>query len=222
VVAIAGFGTLARSIAVEVQTPVDLSPVPYVTSRQCVPCHPGRYETWHRTFHRTMTQVAGPASVVGDFENRSLTYQGVTSRFTRAGDRYFIETLSPEGSMEKDEVVMTIGSRRMQQYVTKVGDRHVRLPLAWNIEERRWIHLNGAFLHPDGSDFNNHRAGWDTELHLLPQRQGAAALRRGDQHLRRAGRRARHRLRGVPRSSRRARAPQPRPVATLPALPRRT
>lgn len=152
---------VVRSIAVEVGTPVDLAHVSYARSGDCRMCHPRRYETWHRTFHRTMTQQARPGAVAGNFENASLEYQGVTSRFTRAGDRYFIETLSPAGAMERYEVAMTVGSRRVQQYVTKIGDRHIRLPLAWNIEERRWIHLNGAFLHPDGSDFNTHLASWD-------------------------------------------------------------
>jgi predicted CXXCH cytochrome family protein len=150
-----------RSVAVEVKTPVDLSLVSYTTSAPCVVCHPDRHETWRRTFHRTMTQRAGPEAVRGDFENATLTFQGVTSRFTHEGNRYFIETLSLGGAMERHEVAMTIGSRRIQQYVTRIGDRHVRLPLAWDIEERRWIHLNGGFLHPDGSDFNTHRAVWD-------------------------------------------------------------
>ena len=157
----AGTIALVRGIEVEVTTPVDLSHVAYATSTPCVVCHPHRYQTWHRTFHRTMTQRAGPDAVRGDFENATLTYQGVTSRFTHEGDRYYIETLSPAGAMERYPVAMTIGSRRIQQYVTKIGDQHVRLPVAWDLEERRWIHLNGAFLHPDGSDFNTHRAGWD-------------------------------------------------------------
>jgi len=150
-----------RTIAVEVKTPVELPGASYATSASCVLCHPQRHGTWHRTFHRTMTQRAGPDAVLGDFENASLAYQGVTSRFTREGDRYFIETLSPAGATERYQVAMTVGSRRLQQYVTRIGDRHVRLPLAWNVEEKRWIHLNGAFLHPDGSDFNTHRASWD-------------------------------------------------------------
>jgi predicted CXXCH cytochrome family protein len=124
-------------------------------------CHPQRYETWHRTFHRTMTQSATSDAVVGDFNDATLTYQGVTSRFTRDGERYVIETLSPAGVMERYGVVMTVGSRRIQQYVARIGDHHVRLPVAWNIEEKRWIHLNGGFLHPDGSDFNTHLAVWD-------------------------------------------------------------
>ena len=156
-----GFLAMVHGVAVEVTTPVDLPRVPYATSRTCVMCHPGRFETWHRTFHRTMTQRADRASVRGDFESASLVYQGVASRFTREGERHFIETLGPTGAMERHEVVMTVGSRRVQQYVAQIGGRHVRLPLAWNIEERRWIHLNGGFLHPDGSDFNTHRADWD-------------------------------------------------------------
>jgi predicted CXXCH cytochrome family protein len=156
-----GLALRMRSIAGEVSTPVEPATVPYATSTQCQLCHPGRYDTWHRTFHRTMTQRAIAGAVVGDFANASLTYQGVTSRFTRDGDRYVIETLSPEGGMERYPLELTVGSRRIQQYVTRIGDRHVRLPLAWNIEERRWIHLNGGFLDPDGADFNTHRAVWD-------------------------------------------------------------
>ncbi|MGH7729941.1 MAG: cytochrome c3 family protein [Candidatus Eiseniibacteriota bacterium] len=158
---LAGIATTVRRVAVDATTPVDQRRVAYATSRTCVLCHPGRFETWHRTFHRTMTQRAQQGTVLGDFEDARLVYQGVTSRFTREGGRHFIETVSPGGAMERHEVAMTVGSRRIQQYVTRIGGRHVRLPLAWNIEERRWIHLNGAFLHPDGSDFNTHRADWD-------------------------------------------------------------
>ena len=157
-----GSAAWVGSIAREVKQPVDLPRVSYATSATCVPCHPGRFETWHRTFHRTMTQRANRATVLGDFTGASLTYGGVTSRFGRDGDRHWIETLSPGGTIERHEVVLTVGSRRVQQYVTRVDDRHVRLPLAWNIEEKRWIHLNGGFLDPDGTDFNAHRTTWDT------------------------------------------------------------
>ena len=147
--------------AQEIQRPVRLAGLPYAQSTTCVTCHPGQYETWHNTYHRTMTQRAGPESVVGDFDDAHYTYQGVTSRFWREDGRYYIETLAQTGEMESFEVVMTVGSRRIQQYITKMADRHIRLPLAWNIEEGRWLHLNGGFLHPDGTDFNNHTALWD-------------------------------------------------------------
>jgi predicted CXXCH cytochrome family protein len=107
-----------------------------------------------------MTQHANDKSVVGDFDNASFTYRGMTSYFTNENGRYFIETLAFE-QREKYEVVMTVGSRRFQQYVTQIGDRHFRLPVAWHIEENRWIHLNGGFLDPDETSLTYHTALWD-------------------------------------------------------------
>lgn len=150
-----------RAVVASVSAPVDLARVEYVQSRTCVRCHPDHYESWHRTFHRTMTQEAGPHSVVGDFDGASYTFGGVTSRFERDGERYVIETLDSQGAMARFDVALTVGSRRVQQYVAQIGDKRFRLPLAWNIEEGRWFHLAGGFLHPDGADFNNHTALWN-------------------------------------------------------------
>ena len=162
IVALAAAGVAAaRAVQTEITTPVDLRGVEYVQSRTCVRCHPDHYASWSRTFHRTMTQIARPEAVLGDFDDARYTYGGVTSRFTREGDRFFIETLDTDGAMKRFEVALTVGSRRVQQYVTQRGDKRYRLPLAWNIEEGRWFHLNGGFLHPDGVDFNNHTALWD-------------------------------------------------------------
>ncbi len=148
-------------VAAEVGEATDIRRAAYVQSTTCRRCHPDHYDSWYRTFHRTMTQPAGPEAVLGDFNGASYTFQGVTSRFFQQNARYFIETLNTQGQLQTFEIAMTVGSRRVQQYVTRIGDRHVRLPLAWNIEERRWFHLNGGFLHPDGSDFNTHTALWD-------------------------------------------------------------
>lgn len=157
-----GAGVAAfASVRGDLATPVDLAAVDYVQSETCRRCHGDHYRTWRQTFHRTMTQEARPGAVLGDFENATYTYDGVVSRFTRQGDDYFIETLGADGRMQRFRVVRTVGSRRIQQYVTKVGDRRLRLPLAWNVEEGRWFHLAGGFLHPDGADFNEHLALWD-------------------------------------------------------------
>lgn len=145
----------------DLQQPVDLSRASFVTSTSCRRCHPDRHSSWARTYHRTMTQPASPQAVLGDFDDARFVFEGVESRFSRRGDRFHIETLGPGGAREDFEVALTVGSRRFQQYVTRVGDRHLRLPLAWNIEERRWFHLNGGFLTPDGLDFSAHTAVWD-------------------------------------------------------------
>src|ERR1700693_4269650 len=48
----------------------------YVSSKKCQACHPGEYSSWHRTFHRTMTQFASRQSVKGNFENQDLELDG--------------------------------------------------------------------------------------------------------------------------------------------------
>ena len=44
----------------------DLHGVGYVGSLTCRRCHQDNYRTWARTFHRTMTTNATPATVRGD------------------------------------------------------------------------------------------------------------------------------------------------------------
>ena len=162
---LAGLGLLLglalRATVQEVRTPTPLAQVPYEGSASCKTCHPDHFQSWRRTFHRTMTQNASPTSVLGDFSGVAFTYKGITSRFLRDGERYVIETIDGNGLPRRYPVERTVGSRRVQQYVAREGDRHIRLPLAWNIEEKRWFHLNGGFLDPDGADFNQHRALWD-------------------------------------------------------------
>jgi predicted CXXCH cytochrome family protein len=149
---------LYRQLAV----PVALQDAQYIGSKQCLSCHPVHYGSWYRTFHRTMTQDVGEQSVLGDFNDASYTYEGIRSRFLRgAGGEYLIETAAADGAMRQFPVVRTVGSRRVQQYVTRVEGKHLRLPLAWNVAEKRWFHLNGGFLDPDGMPFHRHTAVWD-------------------------------------------------------------
>src|SRR5205807_1336386 len=38
-----------------------------VTSDTCFKCHEAHYESWHRTYHRTMTREARPEFIKGDY-----------------------------------------------------------------------------------------------------------------------------------------------------------
>lgn len=153
--------SVLASINDELKKPLDLNSTEYVKSDTCIRCHPTRYQSWQQTYHRTMTQTSSSKSVLGDFSDVTYNYNGINSRFYQKDGKYFIYTINDNGSYQSFEIVRTVGSRRIQQYVTKIGDRHIRLPLAWNIEEKRWFHLNGGFLDPDGTDFNKHLSLWD-------------------------------------------------------------
>ena len=45
----------------------------FAGSNSCRACHAAEYDSWHASFHRTMTQVASPESVVAPFDGRTLS-----------------------------------------------------------------------------------------------------------------------------------------------------
>jgi|CXWL01.1.fsa_nt_gi predicted CXXCH cytochrome family protein len=109
-----------------------------------------------------MTQELPDAVVRGRFDGQPLDWLGVRAVPRRSGAGYEIELPHPRtGERRAFPVVRTVGSRRMQQYVTRMGDRHVRLPVAFSIEEDRWFHLSEAFFHPDGESYHTNTAVWD-------------------------------------------------------------
>lgn len=134
----------------------------YVPSRTCVSCHPSHHASWARTFHGRMTREAGPDTVVGDFERGNvLSFQGVEARMEKRGGDYTVTFRFADGATRTERIARTVGSRRMQQYLVHAGGRYLRLPVAWHRERGRWIHLNGSFFEPDGSDPFRHLSTWD-------------------------------------------------------------
>jgi predicted CXXCH cytochrome family protein len=137
-------------------------------STACQSCHPDHHASWHRTFHRRMTQQATPASVLGAFDGRAVTFQGVTTRPIRDGNGYVFERLDGAGRVvDRQRVALTVGSRRYQQYVVEApagqeGGNRYRVPLLWHVADARWIHLSGAFLDSDASQsFDSHVGLWN-------------------------------------------------------------
>src|SRR5204863_1337345 len=63
----------------------------FVTSDSCRSCHPAQYASWHKSFHRTMTQHATSASVRGNFNGTRLTLDGEQYVFEQRGDEFWCE-----------------------------------------------------------------------------------------------------------------------------------
>ncbi|HKP55195.1 MAG TPA: hypothetical protein VJV78_00665 [Polyangiales bacterium] len=163
------FGAVAR----ELETPRSLRATEYVGSNACRSCHPDHSASFRRTFHRTMTQEAGPHSVLGDFDSgQQLDYFGVRARMSRGDDGEFLMSFSAGTERWQARVERSVGSHRYQQYLARDRDVFFRLPVAWDIAERRFIHMNGAFLTPDPelpadgisisrADYDRHVTRWN-------------------------------------------------------------
>ncbi len=167
-----GLAALATALSRGVGTaPVPPAPLPaprteggFVSSSTCRSCHPGEHASWHRSFHRTMTQPATPQSVRGDFDDVTLTDRGVTARLHRRGDAFFFTMPSanwfaapPEQRPARPEphearVRMVTGSHHMQVYwvLSDESEGHVlqQAPWIWLISEQRWAPNQDSFLTP--------------------------------------------------------------------------
>jgi predicted CXXCH cytochrome family protein len=174
-VALAVLGSaLTRQATANLAAPRSLATTEYVGSNACRNCHPRHYESFARTYHRTMTQEASTTSVLGNFDGTSLDYLGVRARMQRGTRGEFLMSFSAAGGSERwlAQVERSVGSHHYQQYLARVDDVYFRLPIAWDVAENRFIHMNGAFLTADPDlaanggrvarvDYNRHVTRWN-------------------------------------------------------------
>lgn len=163
--AIATLGWTLGSAVGQLRQPVDARQIDYVGSQACSVCHDDRHDSWYRTFHRSMTQEASPASVQGQFDGRALDFQGIRVRPIRDNDRYFFEysEIASGQVLNRVEIHRTVGSNRYQQYLTRIDadGTYVRLHYLWHNGDQRWVHMNAAFLGADDRPFDQHVAIWN-------------------------------------------------------------
>ncbi len=171
-IALALSGWAVASAANELDVPVDRHGTAFAGSGACARCHPDHHESWARTHHRRMTQEATETTVLGAFDGRTLDYGGYTARMSHEGGRFVVEVQTETDLLARWTVERVVGSRRHQQLLAREDDLWVRLPIAWDVEERRFIHMNGAFLTPDpdgfdgaapiaASDYMRHAVRWN-------------------------------------------------------------
>ncbi len=140
----------------------------YLGSDGCAACHPAEHASWAASYHRTMTQRAGEASVRAKFDGRTLRGPDGAYRVWRRGAEYWVTMVDPAdkraraeqglplgaGDMVERRVVMTTGSHHMQVYwvAAPVGRTLLAFPFAWLIAEERWVPVESTLLRPPEGD----------------------------------------------------------------------
>ncbi len=140
----------------------------FAASDACRSCHPGAYHSWHRSYHRTMTQMATPEAVVAPFD-RELQDDAVTCRLEKRGDefwvtvfetnwqdRYYKAGIDPNRALLDPrlspyltrQVLMTTGSHHMQIYWVEMAGKLVELPFYYQIDLKRWIPRDDSVIAP--------------------------------------------------------------------------
>jgi tetratricopeptide (TPR) repeat protein len=123
----------------------------FMGSLKCAECHRKEYDSWKGSHHDNAMDVASEKTVLGDFNNAMFQNNGVTSRFFKKGERFFVYTQGEDGKMKEYEISHTFGFFPLQQYLIPFdGGRLQCLPIAWDAREKRWYDLNqGIKINPD-------------------------------------------------------------------------
>ena len=76
----------------------------FVGGKKCMDCHRAEYDKWQNSHHDNAMDVASDATVLGDFDNAVVKFHGVTSRFYRKNNQFFVYTQGPDGKMGEFEI----------------------------------------------------------------------------------------------------------------------
>src|SRR5438132_13056929 len=99
-------------------------PAGYVGSKSCRSCHEDQFDSWHRSYHRTMTQIAAADTIQADFHNVALTNDGVRFVLNQKSNEFWVHmeravpALPGETSPEPVDVRVGLatGSHHMQVF----------------------------------------------------------------------------------------------------------
>jgi hypothetical protein len=109
--------------------------------------HQGEPERWRASQHKHAMDHASDKTVLGGFNNATLDYYGVRSRFFRKDGKFPIETDGPDGKLGIFEIKYTFGIDPLQQCLMEFPDGRVQaLSIAWDNRTKeqggqRWFHL---------------------------------------------------------------------------------
>ena len=114
----------------------------YVGRETCIECHLNEYNEWHNSDHDKAMEHANDSTVMGDFNNKSIEYNGMTHRFYKRDGRFFVETDGESGKVEEFEIKYTFGYYPLQQYLVEFDRGRLQtLPLTWDSKDSAWYHM---------------------------------------------------------------------------------
>lgn len=150
--------------------PIEVESDGYVSSRSCKACHPREYGTWHRSYHRTMTTVATPETVLAPFDDRIVEARGQRYRLERRGDEFRVEMDDPDplatpgAPRIERRVVQVTGSHHFQFFWTATGETRKLsiLPVCYRlVDEPRWMPLDGCCVSPPETVQESETGRWN-------------------------------------------------------------
>lgn len=116
-------------------------PQGYAGSHSCKECHLKEYEEWRTSDHFKAMEIANDSTVLGDFDNQTYTADGITSRFFKKNNKFFINTQSETGENKDYEILYTFGHYPLQQYLVAFDKGRLQVTRqSWDSRQKKWFH----------------------------------------------------------------------------------
>ncbi len=127
----------------------------FVGGETCIECHLNEYNQWVGSHHDKAMDHANDNTVLGDFNDQSIEYNGKTHKMYKKDNRFFVLTDGETGNMEEFEITYVFGFYPLQQYLVEFdGGRLQTLSITWNSKDNEWYHMAEA-THEEIIDYNN-------------------------------------------------------------------
>lgn len=142
----------------------------FTGSGACQSCHAGEYADWQGSHHDLAMQLPSPDTVLGDFDNATFEYNGITTRFFRKGDEYYVRTDGEDGQLTDFKVAYVFGVYPLQQYLLPLSRGRLQaLSIAWDARPgaeggQRWYHLypDEQIDYQDPLHWTGHYQNWNS------------------------------------------------------------
>ena len=122
-----------------------------VTKNSCLQCHSDQHQSWLGSHHFQAMAPANNKTVLADFNQTSMDFNGFKSEFFKKGDKFFCKTQDEKGALSVFEISHVFGVEPLQQYLVKrpvgkapegdVMPKTQVLPFAWDVQKKEWYHI---------------------------------------------------------------------------------
>jgi len=119
----------------------------FVGNGACASCHASQVRDWTGSHHDLAMQEASEKTVLGDFDNATFVYEGVTTSFYRKGHEYWVKTDNENGELQDYRVAYVFGVYPLQQLLLPITKGQLNaLSIAWDARNaseggQRWYHI---------------------------------------------------------------------------------
>ncbi|BAN48429.1 hypothetical protein PCA10_26970 [Metapseudomonas resinovorans NBRC 106553] len=119
----------------------------YADAASCLGCHATQAGQWKDSDHGWAMREASGGNVLGNFADARFDEAGVTARFFRQGDDFYVNTEGEDGKPTDFRILYTFGFYPLQQYLVALPRGRLQaLTIAWDSRKQeeggqRWFSL---------------------------------------------------------------------------------